>query len=73
MMGVAAAALIVLPMSIVLVALNQTVGGAFISGAHGQVEHSALAPVFLRIAPLFVRSLSPRFPSGLPPILTVVR
>jgi len=33
------------------------------------IERSALVPVFLRLAPYFIRTISPWFPGGLPPIL----
>ncbi len=72
-LGVVALALSVIPMTLVLQALNQTVQSSGGSGAHSLVEQSALIPLFLRMAPLFVHLISPWFPSGLPPILTVVR
>ncbi len=76
-LGVVALALSVIPMSLVLQALNQTVlnsgSGSTLGGAHGQIEQSALIPVFLRMAPTFVHLISPWFPGGLPPILSVVR
>lgn len=76
-LSVVATALSVIPMSLVLQALNQTVlnsgGGSTLGGVHRQIEQSALIPVFLRMAPVFVHLISPWFPGGLPPILSVVR
>ena len=75
-LGVVALALSVIPMSLVLHALNQTVlnsGGSTLGGVRHQIEQSALIPVFLRLAPLFIQMISPWFPGGVPPILSVVR
>jgi uncharacterized membrane protein required for colicin V production len=75
-LGAVALALSLIPMSLVLQALNQTVlnsGGSTLSGMHDQIDRSALIPVFLRMAPVFVHMISPWFPGGVPPILSVVR
>ena len=75
-LGVVALALSMIPMSLVLQALNQTVlnsGGSTLGGVHDQIEQSALIPVFLRMAPVFIHLISPWFPGGVPPILSVVR
>lgn len=59
-------------LSILLQALNQTfgTGGNIMVGfVHDQISHSTLVPVFLKMAPHFVRLISPWFPDGLPPIL----
>jgi membrane protein required for colicin V production len=58
---------------ILLQALNQTFGpgsNAMVGWVHNQIDDSALVPVFLKMAPHFVRLISPWFPSGLPPILS---
>jgi uncharacterized membrane protein required for colicin V production len=60
---------------ILLQALNQTFGpsngGTMVGMAHDQIEGSTLVPVFMRMSPHFVRLISPWFPNGLPPILSV--
>jgi uncharacterized membrane protein required for colicin V production len=75
-LGVVATALSAVPMSLVLQALNQTVlnagDGSSMGRVHNQIEQSALMPLFLRMAPVFVHLISPWFPGGLPPILSVV-
>lgn len=75
--GVVATALSAIPMSLVLQALNQSVlnagNGSSMGRVHNQIEQSALMPVFLRMAPVFVHLISPWFPGGLPPILSAVR
>jgi uncharacterized membrane protein required for colicin V production len=74
--AVVATALSLVPMSLVLQALNQSVlsssGGSLIGGAKDQIEGSAFIPFFLKLAPVFVHMMSPWFPSGMPPILSVV-
>jgi uncharacterized membrane protein required for colicin V production len=75
--GLVAMALSAVPMSLVLQALNQSVlnagDGTSLGRVHNQIEQSALMPVFLRMAPVFVHLISPWFPGGLPPILSAVR
>lgn len=74
--GLVATALSLVPMSLVLQALNQSVlsssGGSLIGGAKNQIEGSAFIPFFLKLAPVFIHMMSPWFPSGVPPILSVV-
>jgi len=75
-LGGVAIVLSLVPLSLVLQALNQTVlntGGSTLGGVHDQIERSALIPVFLRMAPVFIHLISPWFPGGVPPILSVVR
>jgi len=60
-------------LTVVLQALNQTVSftgsGSVLGFASSQIRESALVPLFLRLAPIVSRAVSPWFPSGLPPIL----
>ena len=60
-------------LSILLSALNQSVGdtsnGALAGAVDSQVSESRLIPVFLDMAPFFTGMLEPLFPGGLPPIL----
>jgi hypothetical protein len=63
-------------LSILLQAVNQTFqsggGDSIVSWVHFQITDSSLVPVFLRMAPFFLRFISPWFPGGLPPILSAV-
>lgn len=74
--GIVAIGLALVPMSLVLQALNASVlstsGGSILGVAQGQIDQSRLIPLFLRMAPVFVRMISPWLPSGIPPILSVV-
>lgn len=74
--GIVATALALVPMSLVLQALNASVlnssGGSILGVAQDQIDQSRLLPVFLRLAPVFVQMISPWLPSGIPPILSVV-
>ena len=60
-------------LSILLSALNQSVGqttpGILVGTMDSQVGGSRLLPVFLDMAPFFTGLLEPLFPGGLPPIL----
>lgn len=74
--GVIATALSLVPIALVLQALNESVlsstGGSVFGVAQSEIEHSTLIPLFLRMAPIFVQLISPLLPSGVPPILAVV-
>ncbi len=63
-------------LSILLSALNQSVGqqpsGTLSGAVNTQVSESQLIPVFLDMAPFFTAMLEPLFPGGLPPILDAV-
>lgn len=41
----------------------------FLLTIQSQMHGAALVPVFLKLAPVFIRPLQPFFPNGLPPIL----
>lgn len=77
-LGIAVSGLAVTLAAMLLVvliqALNQTFGGAaggsIVGMVHGQLSNSELVPVALRAAPYLERTISPWFPSGLPPILS---
>lgn len=77
-LGIAVSGLAVTLAAMLLVvliqALNQTfggsAGGSVVGTVHGQLSGSELVPVFLRAAPYLERTISPWFPSGLPPILS---
>lgn len=77
-LGVAVSALAVtlaaMLMIVLVQALNQTFGssvqGSMVGFVHGEVTESELVPVFLKVAPYLERTISPWFPSGLPPILS---
>jgi uncharacterized membrane protein required for colicin V production len=74
--GIIATALSLVPVSLVLQALNESVlstsGGSILGIAQNEIDQSRLIPLFLRMAPVFVRLISPWLPSGIPPILSVV-
>lgn len=59
---------------VMLQVLNQTFGagsnGSVVGFVHDEIEGSTLVPLFLRMSPIFVRTVSPWFPNGLPPILS---
>jgi len=64
-----------LVLTIMLQAINHVAtggSGPLLETLQDQVRSSSLVPMFLRMAPFFMRSLSPWFPGGLPPILNVV-
>ena len=44
--------------------------GGVMGTVRGQMDTSALAPLFLRLLPLMTTAVRPWFPGGLPPILT---
>jgi len=61
-------------LAVMLQALNQTFGSgngdSVVGFLHDQIENSKMVPLFLKVAPVFVRLVSPWFPRGLPPILS---
>ena len=61
-------------LAVMLQALNQTFGAgsndSVVGFVHDQINQSAMVPFFLKVAPYFVRIISPWFPNGLPPILS---
>lgn len=65
-----------LALAVMLQALNQTsvVAGQdpILGMVRRQISDSSLVPLFLRMAPFFLRMLAPWFPGGLPPILDTV-
>jgi uncharacterized membrane protein required for colicin V production len=65
-----------LALAVILQALNQTVVVAghdpILNTLRSQIQDSTLVPIFLRMAPFFLRGLDPWFPCGLPPILNSV-
>ncbi len=64
-----------LVLTIMLQAINHvTTGGSgpLLGALQDQVRSSSLVPLFLRMAPFFMGAISPWFPGGLPPILSVV-
>ena len=71
--SVMAVTLAVMLISILLQVLNQSVGAGgttSLGGAvKGQIDTSALVPLFLDLSPVFTRIIEPWFPSGLPAIL----
>ena len=71
-----AVALPAMLLSILLSALNQSVGptgSGMLSGAvDSHVSDSWLIPDFLNMAPFFTAMLEPLLPGGLPPILDAV-
>lgn len=60
-------------LSIMLQALNQTIGYSgndrVLGWMRDEIDDSRLVPLFLRMAPFFLNMISPWFPGGLPPIL----
>ena len=61
-------------LAVMLQALNQTAtiasGDPLLSFFRREIRGSALVPLFLDMAPFFLRMLAPWFPGGLPPILS---